>query len=139
MVCDRASNALNFFMLAMLYPNVDFLFFGCFVLDFGSHFLHFQSAALMKETSHKGSTKTNWLVGLYYKSYPIFATTVAGTEVGAVLLMINAKSEYWSQNIGFQIVTAIFSMIMTFKMFVNLHQWQGGLETLKLYQKAKAQ
>ena len=92
MVCDRASNALNFLTLAMLYPSCDYLFFLCFILDFGSHFLQFQMAAVLKMQSHKGmDEKVNWLVNLYYKNYAIFVITVCGTEVGAVLLFLNAK------------------------------------------------
>lgn len=48
MVCDRASNALNFFLLASLYSQWGILFFVCFLLDFGSHFLQFIATAFMK-------------------------------------------------------------------------------------------
>ena len=68
MVCDRACNSLIYFTLATLYPNplAGFAFVMCFVLDFGSHWLQFQSSAYCRSTSHKGQNKKeNWLVGLY--------------------------------------------------------------------------
>jgi phosphatidylglycerophosphate synthase len=120
MVCDRASNALNFLTLAMLYPSIDYLFILCFVLDFGSHYLQFISTACMKATSHKGvEKKVNWLVNLYYSNYPIFAITVGGTEVGAVLLFLNAKMPEMREYIAWNLVVGIFSLILIFKMFVN--------------------
>jgi CDP-diacylglycerol--inositol 3-phosphatidyltransferase len=39
MVCDRASVATMFMVLAILYPNFSMVFVICFVLDFGSHWL----------------------------------------------------------------------------------------------------
>ena len=41
MVCDRASNATIYMALSTLYPSYSILFFSCFVLDFGSHWLQF--------------------------------------------------------------------------------------------------
>lgn len=38
-VCDRASNAVCYMILSVCYPSVSFLFFLCFFLDFGSHWL----------------------------------------------------------------------------------------------------
>jgi len=92
MVCDRVSIALNFMFLAMLYPKIDFVFFMCFVLDFGSHFLQFITTAYLKEASHKGlDEKHNWLCSLYYSNYTVFIIACAGTEVAAIFLIFNAK------------------------------------------------
>ena len=135
MVCDRTSNALNFFILASVYPQVSSVFFICFILDFGSHFLQFQATALSKAASHKSDNdKANWLVKLYYTNYTIFATTVAGTEVGAVLLFINAKMPSLHSNVAWIILVGVFSLIMAFKMMVNVYQWIGGVERLFAYE-----
>lgn len=94
MVCDRACNALIFFTLATLYPEPfsSFCFLLCFILDFGSHWLQFQSSAFVKSESHKGKNKKeNWLVGLYYNNLTVFKITCIGAEVGAVMLFLNAK------------------------------------------------
>ena len=91
MVCDRASNATIYMALGTLYPTLSILFFACFVLDFGSHWLQFQSSACMKATSHKGKNKNeNWLVGLYYNNDTVFKITVPGAELCSVLLFIQA-------------------------------------------------
>ena len=37
MICDRASNATMYMILSGLFPKYDFLFYACFILDFGSH------------------------------------------------------------------------------------------------------
>ena len=37
MICDRASNATMYMILSGLFPAYDFLFYACFILDFGSH------------------------------------------------------------------------------------------------------
>ena len=107
------------------------VFFICFILDFVSHFLQFQATALSKAASHKSDNdKANWLVKLYYTNYTIFATTVAGTEVGAVLLFINAKMPSLHSNIAWIILVSVFTLIMAFKMMVNVYQWVGGVERL---------
>ena len=38
-ICDRASNSAIYMFLTFVYPKVSFLFFICFVLDFGAHWL----------------------------------------------------------------------------------------------------
>ena len=64
----------------------------CFILDFGSHWLQFQSSAFSKSDGHKGKNKKeNWLVGLYYNNKNVFEFTVLGAEIGAILLYVNAK------------------------------------------------
>ena len=131
MVCDRTSNALNFFVLASVYPDVSIVFFICFILDFVSHFLQFQATALSKAASHKSNNDgLPSLVKLYYTNYPIFATTVAGTEVGAVLLFINSKWSSVQSNIAWIVFVIVFCLIMAFKMLVNVFQWAGGVERL---------
>ena len=97
MVCDRACNSLIFFALATLYPHpvASFCFLMCFILDFGSHWLQFQSTAFCKAVSHKGkNTKENFLVGLYYNNQTVFMTTCIGAEIGSISLFINAKWTY---------------------------------------------
>jgi len=131
MVCDRTSNALNFFVLASVYPDVSVLFFICFILDFVSHFLQFQASALSKAASHKSNNEgLPSLVKLYYTNYPVFATTVAGTEVGAVLLFINKKWSSVQSNTIWIVFVIVFSLIMAFKMLVNVFQWAGGVKRL---------
>ena len=39
MVCDRASNATLYMILSTIYPDQSFVFFLCFLLDMGSHWL----------------------------------------------------------------------------------------------------
>ena len=131
MVCDRACNALIFFILATLYPSINLAFFMCFILDFGSHFLQFQSSAFVKAVSHKGKNeKENWLVGLYYNNYTVFAITVVGAEIGAILLYLNAKMPFMAENLIWMSFVGLFSSILAFKMFVNMFQWAGGVERL---------
>ena len=41
MVCDRASNAMIYMILAALWAKYSFAFYLCLLLDFGSHWLQF--------------------------------------------------------------------------------------------------
>lgn len=135
MVCDRACNSMMFFFLAVLYkdPVVSFLFVMCFILDFGSHWLQFLSSAFCKSVSHKGKNKKeNWLVGLYYNNYTIFLCTCVGAEIAAITLFINVKATWLQEHLVWNVIVAFWSSILAFKMFVNVHQWQGGVE--RLYQ-----
>ena len=38
-ICDRASNSICYMLLGIMFPKVSFIFFICFLLDFGSHWL----------------------------------------------------------------------------------------------------
>ena len=121
MVCDRASNATIYMALGTLYPTFSILFFACFVLDFGSHWLQFQSSACMKSTSHKGKNKKeNWLVGLYYNNDTVFKITVPGAETAAVLLFIQAHLPALQSNYFWLFLVTVLSVILTFKMIVNV-------------------
>ena len=123
MVCDRACNALIFFTLATLYkePYASFSFLMCFILDFGSHWLQFQSSAFVKSESHKGKNKReNWLVGLYYNNLTVFKITCIGAEVGAVMLFLNAKWKAVQNLLIWKIALIVMSSILAFKMFVNV-------------------
>ena len=131
MVCDRACNSLIFFTLATLYPDplASFCFVLCFILDFGSHWLQFQSTAFCKSASHKGKNKKeNWLVGLYYNDKTIFMFTCIGAEVASILLFVNAKWTTVQGNLLWQLMVAFWTCVLAFKMFVNCFQWVGGVE-----------
>lgn len=134
MVCDRASIALNFLFLAILYPQIDYVFFFCFILDFGSHYLQFITTAHLKQASHKGlDEKVNWLVSLYYSNYTVFLIACAGTEVAAILLIVNKKLTWLHEGsfaLPWKVVLGVFCCIMAFKMFVNLNQWFAGISRL---------
>ena len=83
-----------YMILMQLYPGkvYEYLWFTCFFLDFGSHFMQFCSTALMGAESHKGKNKyENKIVYLYYNVYAIFALIVFGSEAAAVLCLIYAK------------------------------------------------
>ena len=68
MVCDRASNATLYMILSTIFPRQSFGFYLCFLLDFGSHWLQFQSSAA-SGAHHKGKNKKeNWIVSLYYNN-----------------------------------------------------------------------
>ena len=54
MVCDRAACSTMYMVLSIVIPTWSFAFFMCFLLDTGSHWLQFQSTAIMKSESHKG-------------------------------------------------------------------------------------
>ena len=101
MVCDRASNAMIYMILASLWSKYSFVFYMCLLLDFGSHWLQFQSSALTK-THHKGKNKKeNWLVHLYYNNPMVFKIVVPGAELGTVLLYVMAQSDAFAANQAF--------------------------------------
>ena len=126
MVCDRACNSMIYFFLAVLYEwqPISAAFILCFVLDFGSHWLQFLSSAYSRSESHKGKNKKeNWLVGLYYNNYRIFMFTCIGAEVAAIALYINVKQEWLQSNPLWILIVAFWTLVLSFKMFVNIHQW----------------
>ena len=43
MICDRASNAVMYMVLSAMFPEYDWVFYACFILDFGSHWYQFQT------------------------------------------------------------------------------------------------
>mmetsp|Transcript_23018 Transcript_23018/g.30603 ORF Transcript_23018/g.30603 Transcript_23018/m.30603 type:complete len:143 (+) Transcript_23018:272-700(+) len=133
MVCDRASNAMIYMILAALWTQYSFAFYFCLLLDFGSHWLQFQSSALSK-THHKGKNqKENWLVSLYYNNPMVFQIVVPGAELGTAGLYVLAQSDTLAANAAFVAVTALLTAILVFKMFVNVHQWFGAINRLEAY------
>ena len=134
MICDRASNATMYMILSGLFPKYDFLFYACFILDFGSHWYQFQTTALMKAESHKGKNKDeNFIIDLYYNNKLFFSTLVIGSETCTVFLYILGKVEYFQSNYLYIAVTAILCLIMSTKMFVNVFQWWGGFQRILSY------
>ena len=92
MICDRAANATIFMILSGLYPTYDYFFYGCFILDLGSHWFQFQTTALMKAESHKGKNKDeNFIIDLYYNNKLFFSTIVIGAELCTVVLYVVSK------------------------------------------------
>ena len=115
-------------ILSGLYPRFDFLFYGCFILDFGSHWYQFQTTALMKAESQKGKNKDEiFIIDLYYNSKLFFSTLVIGSEACTVFLYILGKVPYFKTFIPYLLFTGILCLIMSTKMLVNVFQWYGGL------------
>ena len=134
MICDRASNATMYMILSGLFPKQDFLFFGCLLLDFGSHWYQFQTTALMKAESHKGKNKDeNFIIDLYYNNKLFFSTLVVGSETCTVFLYILGKVPFFQGNFLYLAVTFILCAIMSTKMLVNVFQWYGGLQRILSY------
>jgi len=121
MICDRASNATMYMILSGLFPKYDFLFYTCFILDFGSHWYQFQTTALMKAESHKGKNKDEiFLIDLYYNNKLFFSTLVIGSEACTVFLYILGKVEFFQTFIPYVVFTGILCLIMSTKMLVNV-------------------
>ena len=98
MVCDRASNATIYMVLSVLYPAYSFVFYLCFLLDFGSHWLQFQSSAL-SGAHHKGKNKKeNWLVDLYYNNSTVFNIVVPCAEFASGGLFLMARSDVFADS-----------------------------------------
>ena len=134
MICDRASNATMYLVLSMLYPTYDFVFYGCFILDFGSHWYQFQTTALMKAESHKGKNKDeNFIINLYYNNPIFFSTLVIGSEACTVVLYIVGKVAYFQTFLPTVLLATVLSLIMSTKMLVNVFQWYGGFQRILKY------
>lgn len=131
MICDRLANAVMYLILASHYPGmISFAFYAMLLLDFGSHWLQFLSSATTG-AHHKGKNeKENWLVDLYYNNSVVFSIVVPGAEIATFNLYILKKSETYGPNPTFQAVTAVLCVILAFKMFVNIHQWNGAIQRL---------
>ena len=93
MICDRLANAILYMVLAVHTSGYgSFAFYGCLLLDFGSHWLQFLSSAVTG-AHHKGKNhKENWLVDLYYNNETVFKIVVPGAELGTVCLYVLKKS-----------------------------------------------
>ena len=93
----------------------------------------------MKSTSHKGKNKKeNWLVGLYYNNETVFKITVPGAETCAVLLFMQAHMASLQSNLFWVILVVVLSLILTFKMIVNVFQWTGSVVRFEAYDIAEA-
>jgi len=124
-----------FMMLASLYPAYSMAFITCFILDFGSHWLQFQSSACLKATSHKGKNeKEHWVIAAYYNNYTIFAITVLGAEFATGFLFITAKVPELQENMIWMAVTSVLTCILAFKMLVNCFQWTGATQRFVEYE-----
>ena len=98
MICDRASNATIYMVVSTVFPQQSFVFYLCFLLDFGSHWLQFQSSASSGK-HHKGkNTKENWLVGIYYNNPTVFNIVVPGAETATGCLYVVGQSDYWANS-----------------------------------------
>ena len=123
-----------YMILSGLFPQFDAVFYGCFILDFGSHWYQFQTTALMKAESHKGKNKDEiFIIDLYYNNKLFFSTLVIGSETCTVFLYILGKIPYFQTNLIYLGVTIILSLIMATKMLVNVFQWYGGLQRILSY------
>ena len=76
----------------------------------------------MRSESHKGkNVKENWLVSIYYNNPRFFSFVVVGSEIGTGFLFILGKVPVlWEYKI-FVAFVAFLNVVLTFKMFVNLH------------------
>ena len=132
MVCDRASDATMFMVLSTIYKDYSLFFFLCFVIDLGSHWLQFQSTALMKSESHKGKNKKeNWLVQLYYDNYPFFCWQVVGAEGATITLFWAAKSDFIWNNLFMTYMLYFLVFTLCTKMVINLFQWFGAIQRIE--------
>lgn len=93
MVCDRASVSMMYFILAQVYPKLEFVFLLFFIVDYGSHYLQFIANAWTKNSSHKNMTDPNEnpLVRLYYTNKIVFVTLAFGADVGLVIAFIYGR------------------------------------------------
>ena len=126
-ICDRATNSCIYMFLSVLYPKISFAFFLCFLLDFGAHWLQFQSTAFLKSESHKGkNAKENWLVSLYYNNTTLFQIVVGGAELGTGLLFVFGVYPWMWDILPLAVLEVVLLVILTFKMYVNVYQWFGA-------------
>ena len=117
--------------MSTLYPNFSWAFYLCLLLDFGSHWLQFQSTALLKAESHKGkNTDEHWVVRFYYTNYTFFMLTVCGAETATILLYITGHVPSLEQNIPWMVATVVCTLILIYKMLVNCFQWAGALKRI---------
>ena len=131
MIMDRSACAFIYMLLAQIYTSFSFVFYACLLLDFGSHFLQFNSSALMKSDSHKGKNeKENFIVQYYYDNYIFFCTLVVCAELCSGALVIYDRSETLKLYVLYQLITAFLSLNLAVKMFINCHQWKGAVGRL---------
>mmetsp|Transcript_18328 Transcript_18328/g.17450 ORF Transcript_18328/g.17450 Transcript_18328/m.17450 type:complete len:123 (+) Transcript_18328:226-594(+) len=121
MICDRASNSIMYLILSGVYKEIDFVFYGCFFLDFSAHWFQFMTSALLKSESHKGkNTDENFLIYFYYNNKLFFSTMVIGAEACTVFLYLLNKMPALQENIPYLLLTAVLCMILSTKMLINV-------------------
>ena len=100
MVSDRTSCATIYCLLMQAYYENEYswLFLICLILDFGSHFLQFCTAALVKSESHKNES-SNFIVQFYYTNIWFFYITVCSAEFASGALILQKRSEAWRQSL----------------------------------------
>ena len=54
--------------------------------------------------------------------------TCIGAEIGSIMLFINAKWTLVQGNMIWLAVVVFWTLVLSFKMFVNVFQWIGGLQ-----------
>ena len=140
MISDRTSCACIYTILMMIYPerHFSYLFMTCLILDFGSHFLQFCTAALMKTESHKKDIdKKNFIVSYYYSNHIFFVSLVTFSEACSVCLVLMRRWEaFRTSKIAFAF-TAFCCVNLTLKMIINVYQWKGAVGQLQSYMKSK--
>lgn len=89
MVVDRVATAGFLSILCVLYPHRSFVFLCLQTLDLASHWLHVYSCA---GAGHHKSKETlaqrNFVLKIYYASYPFFAYLCASCEFTYVALYV---------------------------------------------------
>ena len=129
MICDRVSCATIYMVLMQLYPSFSGAFVTCFFLDFGSHFLQFNSSALMKSDSHKGKNKKeNFIVDFYYNKYWFFVMIVVCSELSTAFLVAMAQSKWAQESVVMHLITGFLCINLSTKMVINVFQWRGACE-----------
>ncbi|CAM9337254.1 unnamed protein product, partial [Chrysoparadoxa australica] len=87
MVTDRVSTAGLLLILGGFYPDLSLWFLMLMILDIASHWMHVSSV----QGHHKSAGSLegrNWLLRLFYGSYPFFAYLCVGTEVFYIILYL---------------------------------------------------
>ena len=133
MISDRTSCACIYTILIMIYPEklYTYLFMTCLFLDFGSHFLQFCTAALMKNESHKKTIdKANFIVYYYYSNHVFFVSLVTFSEACSVCLVLMRRWEGFRNSKIAYAFTVFCCINLTLKMLINVYQWKGAVESL---------
>jgi hypothetical protein len=86
MVCDRAQVSMIYIVFGRVWPKLEYILYAFFIIDYGAHYLQFNSNALTKNTSHKDmkDPNENFLVKLYYTNFAFFATLAIGADTALV-------------------------------------------------------
>ena len=138
MISDRTSCATIYMVLATLYPEISPLFYICLVLDFGSHFLQFNSSALLKSDSHKRNIEQeNIILRYYYSNILFFSMLCVCSEAATVGLVFQKRWPAYRDNVFCQVLNGFLCLNLTVKMFINIHQWQAAKKRFDEYQETQ--